>query len=232
MFKLTFPAYCSLSSATLFSQNMFGCRNRFVLLIFSLLCTIIVLTQQAVALTIPTSQRASGSSPSFSTASFSSSESLVMILPQVNASEGKMLSVLEQETSFNNNNDNMAVLVDVLTPGQQVINAVPDKERGDFIMYELAIALKESKEVEELSKGRWLKNLEDVEEFYGKKLTKLENVPIYENFPQDLLQWIEQKFNLTHQNVYNQLRSRSQLLCTSDGVCYNSKNIGCYCCPF
>ncbi|XP_046808416.1 uncharacterized protein LOC111688351 [Lucilia cuprina] len=108
---------------------MFGCRNRFVLLIFSLLCTIIVLTQQAVALTIPTSQRASGSSPSFSTASFSSSESLVMILPQVNASEGKMLSVLEQETSFNNNNDNMAVLVDVLTPGQQVINAVPDKER-------------------------------------------------------------------------------------------------------
>ncbi|KAI8118734.1 hypothetical protein CVS40_9699 [Lucilia cuprina] len=211
---------------------MFGCRNRFVLLIFSLLCTIIVLTQQAVALTIPTSQRASGSSPSFSTASFSSSESLVMILPQVNASEGKMLSVLEQETSFNNNNDNMAVLVDVLTPGQQVINAVPDKERGDFIMYELAIALKESKEVEELSKGRWLKNLEDVEEFYGKKLTKLENVPIYENFPQDLLKWIEQKFNLTHQNVYNQLRSRSQLLCTSDGVCYNSKNIGCYCCPF
>ncbi|XP_065360859.1 uncharacterized protein LOC135954596 [Calliphora vicina] len=223
MFKLKTSAQRSPALSTLNFQNMFCYRNRFVLLIFSLLCTIIVLTQPAVALTIP----AQPALVSFSSPASSSSESLVMILPQVNGSKGKMASsVLEQEFSFNK------AVVDVLTPGQQVINAVPDKERGDFIMYELAIALSETDDVDVVNEERWLNNLEDVVEFYGNKLTVLKNVPIYENFSQDLLQWIEQKFNLTHQNVYNQLRSRSQLLCTSDGVCYNSKNIGCYCCPF
>ncbi|KAM7358562.1 uncharacterized protein ACRADG_003490 [Cochliomyia hominivorax] len=190
-------------------QTVFYCHNRNVLLIFSLLCTIIVLTQQAVAFPKPQT-----SSSNFS---FSAYESL----PQVSGS-----GIVEDETTFNQD-------LDVLTPGQQVINAVPDKERGDFVMYELAIALKKiENEENEINYQRRLRNLENVKEFYEKNLTVLENVPFYENFSKDLLQWIQQELNLTHQNIYYQLRSRSQLLCTSEGVCYNPKNIGCYCCPF
>lgn len=120
MFKLKTLAHRSPASSTLSFENMFCYRNRFVLLIFSLLCTIIVLTQPAVALTIPPQPASFSSSNSSSSASSSSPESLVMILPQVNGSNGKMASsVLQLETSFNK-------AVDVLTPGQQVINAVPD----------------------------------------------------------------------------------------------------------
>lgn len=97
-------------------QNVFCCHNRFVLLIFSLLCTIIVLTQQSVALTIPP-QPATASSSS----SASSYESLVMIFPEVSGSNdnNKMASELEEGTGFNKK------AADVLTPGQQVVNAVP-----------------------------------------------------------------------------------------------------------
>lgn len=48
-------------------------------------------------------------------------------------------------------------------------------ERGDFVMYELAIALKKTDLEHENEEHylRWLRNLEDVEEFYGKKVTEL-----------------------------------------------------------
>lgn len=84
-------------------QTKICCCNHYVLLIFSLLCTIIVLTQTAVALPKPSS---SSSLPA-STANATTNT--------------RMLSVLEQDTKL------QRIKTGVLTPGQQVINAVPDK---------------------------------------------------------------------------------------------------------
>lgn len=60
----------------------------------------------------------------------------------------------------------------------------------------------------------------------------LQNVPIHGNFAEELLRWLMDEFHFTHQDVYNQLRSRSTLWCTSDGVCYSPKDVVCFCCPF
>lgn len=51
--------------------------------------------------------------------------------------------------------------------------AVCFAERGDFIMYELAIALRETDDVDVVNQERWLMNLDDVKEFYGNNLTVL-----------------------------------------------------------
>ncbi|TMW54218.1 hypothetical protein DOY81_000717 [Sarcophaga bullata] len=178
------------------------------LLIISLYCccwyTLIVAAPQAVA--FPT-------------------DSLMMFQPQVNASTGMALSHVQAAYLGSEEEQTM------LTPGQQVINAVPDNERGDFIMYELAIALQQVEEMD-VTLSRYLRNLEDIVEHYGRKLTNLKNVPIYGKFPADLLHWLESEFNLNHRSVYNQLRSRSPVMCNAEGVCYSSDKIGCLCCPF
>lgn len=91
------------------------CPKRFALLMLSLLCTIIILTEQAVAYVVQ---------PPTATASLSHiplNESLVEILPRANTSNSsiELLAASGQERSLNR------LLMNSLTPGQQVINAVP-----------------------------------------------------------------------------------------------------------
>ncbi|XP_013111122.2 uncharacterized protein LOC106089715 [Stomoxys calcitrans] len=112
----------------------------------------------------------------------------------------------------------------ILTP-QMVINAVPEKDRSCFLEYQMARAIYGLSDSEN-------NTMEDIIEHYENERPQIKNVPIYENFAADLLQWLTETFHLSPEDVYNQLRSRSPLMCTSDGVCYSSDDLACFCCPF
>ncbi|XP_005190742.2 uncharacterized protein LOC101900933 isoform X1 [Musca domestica] len=119
---------------------------------------------------------------------------------------------------------------DVLTPGQMVFGAIPEQDRGNFLLYQIAMGLFRMPEL--ATKENMVRSLGDWIDYFEERHPAFKDVPTYQGFAGDLLHWLMEKFQLTPEDVHNQLRGRTPLMCTSAGVCYSPNDVVCFCCPF
>ncbi|KAH8380430.1 hypothetical protein KR009_010673 [Drosophila setifemur] len=143
------------------------------------------------------------------------------------------------------------------TPGQRVLAAVPPSERVSFLLYQLALAINSGvggggggfQEVEEVVE-QVVENQEHYQAEYpdpnwlAAMANEFQNVPIYESFPADLQHWLTDSYGISATDVYwnnwqkrfgrsrGRSTTRGQLICTTDGQCYEVDKIVTACCPF
>ncbi|XP_017071979.1 uncharacterized protein LOC108108436 [Drosophila eugracilis] len=141
-----------------------------------------------------------------------------------------------------------------LSPGQKVLAAVPPSGRTSFLLYQLAMAINSAAglEVPTVQDVEVVDVVEqqDQEQFLlanpdpnwlAAMANEFQSVPVYETFPTDLQNWLMDGYGISATDVYHswtrpgfgrRSSTRSQLICTSDGQCYEVNKIVTACCPF
>ncbi|KAH8303633.1 hypothetical protein KR018_009185 [Drosophila ironensis] len=134
-----------------------------------------------------------------------------------------------------------------LSPGQQVLAAVPASERLGFLLYQLALPINPAA-AEQLEEVQVVEQQEFLDpNWLAAMANEFQNVPVYESFPLDLRHWLMDSYGISATDVFHswsamtrngQARSghksnpRSQVICTTEGQCYEVNKIVTTCCPF
>ncbi|XP_017058918.1 uncharacterized protein LOC108099804 [Drosophila ficusphila] len=139
-----------------------------------------------------------------------------------------------------------------LSPGQRVLAGVPASGRTRFLLYQLASAINSAVGLEPptLQEVEVVDVVEDQEQFLlegpdpnwlAAMANEFQNVPVYETFPADLQSWLMDGYGISATDVYRswnralfggRAATRTQLICTADGQCYEVNKIVTACCPF
>ncbi|EDV51938.1 uncharacterized protein LOC6546217 [Drosophila erecta] len=141
-----------------------------------------------------------------------------------------------------------------LSPGQRVLAAVPASGRTNFLLYQLAAAINSAAGLESptMQEVEVVDVVEHQEQFLlaspdpnwlAAMANEFQSVPVYETFPADLQHWLMDGYGISATDFYHgwsragfgrsrRSSSRTQLICTPDGQCYEVNKIVTACCPF
>ncbi|XP_033160219.1 uncharacterized protein LOC117141047 [Drosophila mauritiana] len=139
-----------------------------------------------------------------------------------------------------------------LSPGQRVLAAVPASGRTSFLLYQLALAINSAAGLEAptMQEVEVVDVVETQEQFLpaspdpnwlAAMANEFQSVPVYETFPADLQNWLMDGYGISATDFYHswsragfgsRSSSRTQLICTADGQCYEVNKIVTACCPF
>ncbi|KAH8368632.1 hypothetical protein KR084_001962 [Drosophila pseudotakahashii] len=139
-----------------------------------------------------------------------------------------------------------------LSPGQRVLAAVPASGRPSFLLYQLALAINSAAGLAApmLQEVEVVDVVENQEQFLlanpdpnwlAAMANEFQSVPVYETFPADLQNWLTDGYGISATDIYHswsragfggRSTSRTQLICTADGQCYEVNKIVTACCPF
>ncbi|EDW79996.1 uncharacterized protein Dwil_GK12299 [Drosophila willistoni] len=145
-----------------------------------------------------------------------------------------------------------------LTPAQHILAAVPAAERGNFLLYQLALAINSGNflDLETIHEDELMEELNS--NWLAAMANEFQHIEVYDGFPIDLQNWLMDSYGLSVTDVYHSSwwrsrsssmsRSRStgngngnanangyntrQQMCTAEGQCYDMAQIVTVCCPF